>query len=235
MQIKNRIKMLIAVTVLLAASSQAKAASAFTYEEEANQSIEEFVDIINDDLTPYPINGMQVDDRCTKFMDTNLVLGKLGQYIKNEVATNAQKYPHLMGDSEMKSLCPRFDKMNTNDKAFVWTLVMTTMAHLESSCSIRASIKGPNGKTSGFYQLHMGEEDEYDGKKEACFKYAGTDPQSSSRCALAMLDLQLKNNDGKLFSSKSYWDVLRPNGPASGLSKAPQKIKKAISNHRACR
>ncbi len=237
MQWKTRVRMLVAIVVVSSAAVQAKAGSAFTYEEVSNQSIEQFIDIINNDndLFDFPINGVEVDDRCSKFMDANLVLGRLGEYIKNEIKTNSRKYPYMLSSSQMKSLCPKYGAMNLNDKAFMWTLVMTTMAHLESSCNIRASIKGPNGKTSGFYQLHSGKEDYYDGDKSECFKFAGTDPESSSRCALAMLDLQMKNNDGLLFAKKSYWDVLRPNGPASSLSKAPQKIKKAIVNHRACR
>ena len=237
MQFKNRVKMLVAVTVLLAASVQARAESSYANEAEVYEAIEQFMDIVNNDneFFEFPINGVEVDERCTKFMNTNLTLGKLGQYIKNEVQSNAKKYPYLLGSSQMKSLCPKYSNMNVSDKAFIWTLVMTTMAHLESNCNINASIKGPNGKTSGFYQLHNGKEDFYDGEKSECFKYAGADPQSSSRCALAMLDLQMKNNDGALFTKKSYWDVLRPSGVASSLSKAPQKIKKAITNHRACR
>lgn len=236
MQWKIRVKMLVAMIVLLAASVQAKADTSYADEAQAYEAIEQFMYIVNNDneFFEFPINGVEVDDRCNKFMNTNLVLGKLGQYIKNEVQTNAKKYPYLLASPQMESLCPKYSKMSLNDKAFMWTLVMTTMAHLESNCNINASIKGPNGKTSGFYQLHSGKEDYYDGEKSECFKYAGTDPQSSSRCALAMLDLQMKNQDGMLFTKKSYWDVLRPSGVASSLSKAPQKIKKAIVNHRAC-
>jgi hypothetical protein len=236
MQLKNRVKVLVTMTILLATSVQAKSESSFATEAQTHESIEQFIDIVNNDneFFEFPINGVEVHERCNKFMNANLTLGPLGQYINNEVQSNAKKYPYLLGSSQMKSLCPKYSKMNMSEKAFVWTLVMTTMAHLESNCNIKASTKGPNGETSGFYQLHNGKEDFYDGDKSECFKFAGADPQSSSRCALAMLDLQMKNNDGLLFTKKSYWDVLRPSGVASSLAKAPQKINKAITNHRAC-
>lgn len=227
------------VTLLVGAflfSNQARSEAAFTYSEMSNHSIEEFTDVINEVflMDDYPINGLEVDENCKKFMDSKLVLGPLGKYIKSELVTNKDNYKYLLNQSTIKNYCPKYTEMNLNDRAFLWTLVMSAMAHFESSCNIKASIKGPNGYTYGYYQLHKGKEGSYDGESSTCFKNISTDPEGSSRCALAMLDLQIKNRDGQLFTSKSYWDVLRPAGPASKISKAPQRIKKAIINHKAC-
>lgn len=223
-----------AAAAILTATSQARAESAFTYDEMYKQSIEEFTDVINDELDKYDLNGIEVDERCSKFMDAKMVLGPQGQYIKSEIVKNPKKYPFLIESTEMKNLCPQYSTMNVNDRAFVWTLVLTAMAHLESNCNSKVTAKGPNGTAAGFYQLHWGKEDYYDGENSTCFKNSGKDPQGSSRCALSMLDNQMKNFEGKLFVKKSYWDVLRPNGAASRSSKAPQKIKKALVNHKAC-
>lgn len=237
MKITNALKQTLKMGLVcssLCFSLSAKAESAFTAEEMYSNTISDFLVNLEDAEFDYPINGVEVDDNCKKFMNENMVLGPLGQYIKNELIKNSKFYPNLMASSQMKSLCPKYSKMNLNNQAFIWTLVLTTMAHYESSCDIKVSIKGPNGRTSGYWQLHNGKEQNYDGPSTTCFKYAGKDPKGSSRCALAMLDLQIKNNNGLLFTKKSYWDVLRPSGHASKISKAPQKIRKALTKHKTC-
>ncbi len=205
---------------------------------DSQSRITEYVQLLNYMmLMDIKINGVNLSDGCAKFMNEDMVRGPLGKFIYNEVLTNGKtKYPELMTASSLGQLCPKFPKMSDAGKAEIITLLLATMAHFESSCNQNTKIKsGPNGKLIGLYQLHLGKEDIYDGAAKHCVKNAGYSTEKASVCTLSMLNLQIKNREGQIFSSKSYWDVLRPSGHASKLSQAPQNIKKALVNMSSCK
>jgi hypothetical protein len=120
--------------------------------------------------------------------------------------------------------------MNLEKKSFIWVLILASIAHFESSCNAKASAQGPNGIAYGYYQLHKGQEQNYDDKKGFCKKNASLSVQASSLCALAILEKQYRNDDMELFNNKSYWDVLRPNGE----SKKSGLIRQALKNSSFC-
>lgn len=199
-----------------------------------NQQAEEFIDLINKyqllNDTAYNLNGTQVSDQCTVFMDKSNALGDLGKYISQELQTNSKKYSNLLNASSMNSACPKYPKMNLQQRSIVITLMLTAMAHFESSCKISSSIKGPNGRTYGYWQLHLGKESRYD-SQDICQINDSKKPSASARCALSMLDDQVKRSNGKIFSRGSYWDVLRPNGQA----KKAGVIRRTLQNFSLCK
>ena len=177
----------------------------------------EFTEIINrlqlQHDTTYSLGGIPVSDDCVSMMNANQTTGKVGEAIFKELTTKADLYSLLLEGGDVKRYCKKYSGMSKNQRALVWVLILTTMAHFESSCSEKASARGPNGTAYGYYQLHKGKEDQYLGG-DACAKNSSTNPVSSSRCTLAMLEIQMKRSNRMLFSNKSYWEVLRPNGPA---------------------
>jgi hypothetical protein len=183
------------------------------------------------DRTAIDIAGVKLADKCEIFMKKEDLLGPIGQKVFDLVDGKGADFPHVLAGGNVTRYCSRYSAMSRDQRAFVWALIMTTIAHFESSCRITASIKGPNGRTWGFYQLHKGQESRYErGAKNYCPKNASQDPKISTACALSMIDDQLKRTDGNLFSRDSYWDVLRPNGEA----RKADDIQRALARFSLC-
>ena len=230
--LKNILLSLLVVIALVLTSTQV---FAFNPQFEiSNQDAEEFVDLINRyqlfNDTAYNLNGTQVSDNCTVFMDKANAMGDLGKYISQELQTNSKKYSNLLNASSLNLACPKYPKMDLKQKSVVITLMLTAMAHFESSCNINASTKGPNGRTGGFWQLHKGKEQNYD-SQDICQMNDSLKPAASARCTLSMLDDQVKRANGEIFSRGSYWDVLRPQGRA----KKAGVIKRTLQNFSLCK
>lgn len=180
--------------------------------------------------TSYMISKTPVSEMCTSFMDEQQFLGDNGIAIYKLVSGHAKDYANLIKGGEINKYCPRYSKMNIKQKGLVWVILLTMVAHFESSCNMKAHAKGPNGTAQGFYQLHKGKEQDYTDHSGACGKNSSLNPNQSSACALAMLDDQLQKTGGVLFSPKSYWDVLRPRGKA----KKAGQIAKTLSRSALC-
>ncbi|MEK2646305.1 hypothetical protein [Bdellovibrio sp. BCCA] len=130
------------------------------------------------------------------------------------------------GARDIHRLCPTYSEMKPTDKANFWVLVINAMAHYESTCDKTETAKGPNGSLIGLLQLHHGKEGVY---SKGCSNGDGNTAQGTFRCALSMLNDQLRRDDN-LFSNKSYWDVLRP----KAASKRVPRITKAIQTYTPC-
>lgn len=134
--------------------------------------------------------------------------GSWAKVIGKELS-NQKRYSNLLeGTSDLQQTCPQYQSMSYESRFNVWVMILMTMAYYESSCGSTALAQAPNGTASGLLQLHLGYESGYSG---GCRKGDSRTPEGSIRCALSMLDDQLAR-DGKLFSEKSYWEVLRPRG-----------------------
>lgn len=194
----------------------------------------EFIEIINqaqlEKNTNYMLGDTSVADACVAFMNKNQLVGKVGAAVYSELAQNTKLYPHLLQGGSVSKYCRKYPEMSTQQKALVWVFIMTTMAHFESSCSETAKAKGPNGVAYGYFQLHKGKENFYAQESKACVKNASTNPILSSKCAMGMLEKQMYNSNGQLFSRKSYWEVLRPQGHADKA----RIIAKALSRSSFC-
>ncbi|MFZ3231435.1 MAG: hypothetical protein WA160_14605 [Pseudobdellovibrio sp.] len=197
--------------------------------------LSEYAEIINHEQfledSSYQISKLIVSDSCKVFMDKDELLGSVGKSIFKSISTNSKNYPQLLSNGTLGKFCRKYPNMTTQRKALVWVMLMTAVAHFESSCSDSASAKGPNGTAYGLYQLHKGKEENYDGATKACIKNASLDPKLSSTCALMMIENQLTKSGGVLFYKDSYWDVLRPNG-RSGKAKfiAETLVKSSLCN-----
>lgn len=195
----------------------------------------EFARILNQEQdrhdVSFKIGSTPVADSCITFIDENQFLGSAGFNIFKAMSEEgATLFPRLTQGGNISRYCRRYPAMNQNQKALVWVLLMTTVAHFESSCAITAKAKGPNGVANGFFQLHKGSEQNYDNKMGICVKNASMSEKLSSRCALAMLEYQYERTNGNLFSSDSYWDVLRPRGRAQRAD----DIQRALSRSTLC-
>lgn len=179
----------------------------------------------------YKLGTTPVADQCVSFMNEREFLGQAGQNIFKAITEEGEHlFPKLMGGGTLIRYCKRYPTMTPNQKALVWVLVLTAVAHFESSCVITAKAKGPNGQAHGYFQLHKGSEHNYDNKMGICVRNASTNEKQSSRCALAMLEYQYQRTNGNLFSSDSYWDVLRPRGRAQRAD----DIQRALSKSTLC-
>lgn len=194
----------------------------------------EFVQIVNrvqlEKDVAYAIGGTAVSDACVSLMNKDQILGKVGESVFKELTKNTDSYTALLEGGTLKKHCRKYPTMDNNQRALVWVLVLTTMAHFESSCSDKAKAKGPNGIAYGYFQLHKGKENMYVQDKKSCLKNSSGNAVLASRCTLDMLDRQMEKSSGELFYSKSYWEVLRPEGPADKA----KHIAKAVSKSSLC-
>lgn len=211
-------------TLFLGLNSQAQYLNMSDY-------VDELVEIANQvqmshDVT-YQIGGTNVSDSCVAFMDKSLILGDVGKAIFTSMREKKSSFPHLMQGGTLSKYCSKYPQMEDEQKMMIWVMVLTMVAHFESSCNIKAKAKGPNGTAKGYYQLHAGKEQNYDNDLDMCVKNASSSGKLSSKCTLAMLEKQLDRDNGQLFSSKSYWDVLRPNGAAQKADDIQRTLKKS--------
>jgi hypothetical protein len=215
---------LFSLLFLAAVSSQAQYLS-------YNDYLDEVADIANKiqlgQEMSYKIGGTTVADSCTVFLSKEMFLGDAGRDIFDTIKNKKASFPELMKGGSLSKYCSKYPRMQDDQKAMVWVMVLTMMAHFESSCSIKAKAKGPNGTAKGYYQLHSGKEQNYDGELDLCVKNASGNEKLSSKCALGMLERQLGKDNGQLFSPKSYWDVLRPAGEAKKADDIQRTLKKS--------
>lgn len=129
----------------------------------------------------------------------------------------AKKYPALFEDrlnqgaaSDLIKYCPNYPNLDDDQKKIILLRLVDGMTFFESTCKITAKAKGPNGTAFGILQLHLGREQDY---ARYCNKFDAKNPKKSLTCGLDMLEDQVLNNK-RIFSSDSYWDVLRPRGAA---------------------
>lgn len=196
--------------------------------------VDEFTDLINHlqlaEETAYNLSGNSVADSCVALMNKNQIQGSIGVYISQVFSAHSAKLPHLLQGGKINSICPKYPSLSLMQKSQLWTLILATIAHFESSCNPTVPNKGPNGIAYGYYQLHKGKENTYDGNAQLCAVNASGDPKLASKCTLSMLEKQFVKENGILFSPKSYWDVLRPNG----RSKKASLIRSAIMRSSIC-
>jgi len=150
------------------------------------------------------IDRLRWSERCENFVqDKNL--GPWGTHILSSL--NRSEYPELYrGTPDFKLICPAYDDLKDQEKDYVWVMALTAMAFYESSCMQTVSAVGPNGTVNGLMQLHLGKESVY---SDGCSKGDSQGPKTSLSCTLSMLNDQIRREQ-RFFSSKSYWDVLRP-------------------------
>lgn len=247
------------ISVIASAISAEAKSVAEIYDEQTEATmpgyIQEFADALNKAQlmheTSYPLSTTEVDDRCVAFMDGKMVSGEIGRALSNlflegtrPLHQNQNALDNVAESSKLKILdnlykggtvktkyCPRYAKMTAKERSIVWVFILTAMAHFESSCKPTATNKGgPNGTAYGFYQLHRGFEANYDGDKGICQNGDAGKPIAASKCTLAMLEKQFEVREGELFSSKSYWDVLRPSGSSGKWS----VIRRALMRSSLC-
>ncbi|MEZ0392429.1 MAG: hypothetical protein ACAH59_09450 [Pseudobdellovibrionaceae bacterium] len=196
----------------------------------ASNELDEFIEIINqtqlENDVVYDLGGVLMADSCSTFMNRTEVLGPIGQSIYHLLTTSRPSFSRLMDGGQIRQFCPAYPKMKDEQKAIIWVLLMTTVAHFESTCNANATAAGPNGTAAGYFQLHKGKEPFYDQKAGYCQLNCSTDPKLSSRCALGLIEIQLGRAQGLIFSNRSYWDVLRPNGRARKADDIQRALRK---------
>lgn len=175
---------------------------------------------------------MKWHDTCENFATDN---GQ-GQW-SNAVYSSFVISPldHLLeGTQDLFQLCPRFNQLKIRERVTVYTVLINAMVYYESSCNEKIKPhRGPNGSLSGILQLHLGKENEY---HPACNQNDSKNPKRSIKCALEMLNSQVKRTN-KLFSEHSYWAVLRPYikiDKKLKLNPHYQNIRRAIRSIRIC-
>lgn len=146
---------------------------------------------------------------CSSFV-SETGLGKWGKSISKNL--NANDFAYLFeGTDDLRKVCPSYGSLKSSEKKIIWIAIINVMAIGESTCGTDPRMnraQGPNGRLAGVIQLHSGKEQNYSG---GCNKGDSKTPETTLNCTLHMMDDQLRR-DGKLFSRKSYWDVLRPQG-----------------------
>ena len=122
--------------------------------------------------------------------------------------------------TDLLKYCPNYPNLRDDQKKLIIMRILDAMVFFESTCISTARAKGPYGTAFGILQLHYGREDDY---ARQCRKYDSKSPKRSINCALDMLHDQIENTQ-RIFSSGSYWDVLRPRGQAKKAYKIASHI-----------
>ena len=122
--------------------------------------------------------------------------------------------------SDLIKYCPTYPSLDNEQKKIIILRIIDAMVFFESSCNISARAQGPNGIAYGIFQLHYGREDDY---ARNCNRFDSKNPIRSITCALDMLHDQIETSR-RVFSSGSYWDVLRPNGQSKKATRIVSHI-----------
>lgn len=161
------------------------------------------------------LKGFNTKYYCQEFSMTAPEKSNWREYFLSEITPN--KYPALFEDrlnqgaaSDLIKYCPNYPNLEDDQKKIILLRLVDGMAFFESSCKTTATAMGPNGTAFGILQLHLGREQDY---ARYCKKFDAKNPKKSLTCGLDMLEDQVQNNK-RIFSSVSYWDVLRPRGSA---------------------
>jgi hypothetical protein len=157
----------------------------------------------------HSIEGRNWPNRCESF-SSKRGYGPWANLISVELSKTQRYMDLLYGTQDIADFCPNYPMMKVKDRFNVWVVILLNMSYYESSCDQTAKSEGPNGPVAGLFQLHAGQESLYAG---GCRRGDSLFPGGSIRCSLSMLQDQI-HRDGRLFSTKSYWEVLRPQGPA---------------------
>ncbi|HEY8270398.1 MAG TPA: hypothetical protein VIG33_05875 [Pseudobdellovibrionaceae bacterium] len=186
----------------------------------------------------YIFDKMHYSNKCDSFAADG-EMNKWGNTITNELRRNkgnissseeedTRRYKPLLsqGPKDIKKYCTNFQAMTTPEREALYVLILTAMAHYESSCNFREKAPGPNGTAAGLLQLHKGREQKY---SSGCRRGDSARPERTLICGLSMLNDQIERGEN-LFSRDSYWEVLRP----QGRSKKAGKIMAAIKKFPAC-
>lgn len=131
------------------------------------------------------------------------------------------------GPPDVRRFCPKYSQMNDEDKKGLWILIISAMTHYESTCITNESNRGPNGTAWGLLQLHRGKEASY---SSGCRNGDAETAERTITCGMSMLNDQVLRS-GIVFSRKSYWDVLRPQGE----SRKSTRIQSVIGQYPACK
>lgn len=164
---------------------------------------------------------MNYNDKCDQFA-TDGEMNKWGAVIVNELKNS--KYSDMLtrGPRDIHMYCPKFNDMDVQERKALNVLIMAAMVHYESSCNFREKAPGPNGTAAGLLQLHKGKEQKY---SSGCRKNDSLNAERSLICGLSMLNDQISRGEN-LFSSASYWEVLRPRGRSQKAKKIMAAIRK---------
>lgn len=197
-----------------------------------NATYNKFFEDLNEEMSAlvnrsYIFNGVEMAAGCSAFISREARLGDLGMYTMQELTSGNSDYSRLIHSNAMQAYCPKYNSLDLRSKSLIWTLLLMSMAQFESTCDGSATNQGPNGIARGLFQLHQGQETVYDGDDDSCVKNASYDDRKSIKCALGMLNGQLVRSGNQIFYSRSYWDVLRPNGEAQTTEAIASALRKA--------
>ena len=171
------------------------------------------------------IEANQWAQACGQFTNSESI-GGWGQAVMSMV--NVERTPQLIfGATDFDKYCPLYPNLSERNKQHVWALVLTAMAFFESSCDPKRTGVGPNGDLMGLLQLHLDKEQGY---SKGCNKGDSRTAKGNISCSLAMLNDQLRRGE-PLFSTKSYWDVLRP----QAKTKRALKIMAVLKHNGLCK
>lgn len=154
------------------------------------------------------MNDLKFGNKCDAFA-TEKGFGTWGRTVVEEISNG--KAPALIeGTEDLRRACPNYDYLGYREKSYVWVKILASMSFLESSCNPKANVPGikADRRAVGLLQLHGGSEQIY---AEECKRGAARSPTETLRCGIQMLNDQVVRSDA-LFSRKSYWGVLRPQG-----------------------
>ncbi|MBS1970681.1 MAG: hypothetical protein JSU04_10255 [Bdellovibrionales bacterium] len=163
-------------------------------------------------------------EKCDNFAaKENGELNKWGTVITREIEKERCAPLLNQGPRDIKNYCPNFKNMDPLDKKALYVLIMAAMTHYESSCNFREKAPGPNGTAAGLLQLHKGKEQKY---SSGCRQNDSLNAERSLACGVAMVCDQTAGRGENLFSSASYWEVLRPRGRSQKAKKIMAAIRK---------
>lgn len=144
-------------------------------------------------------------EQCSAFADEN-GLNEFGKLALKELHDPLFKPFYDGGNPDIVRYCPNYTRdprqggMTPVQKDGLHLILLSGLSNAEASCNLKARLGkkskknphgAPNGTAAGLFQLHLGHEDEYNGKVSegkvaTCVKNASKSARLSIRCVLGM-------------------------------------------------
>lgn len=180
----------------------------------------------------------KLNPQCTKFIDDSGNLGDWGTAMLNEMNRSEYNSAFTQNNAQIAQLCRGYNRMDDQNKKKFLIRVMTTVAHIESSCNpgaVQRNAINRYNKGIGLFQMDSqrakiayrnSDAVKITGEKDVCSN--PSDPKQNIKCSTFILYQQLRNQSNGLFYSKGYWEPLRPR------SRFKKQINNTIANYPGC-
>lgn len=170
---------------------------------------------------------------CSNFINAEGKLGPWGVYSLSLIQGKPESFGNNVPD-DITKWCPRYPKMNKEQRDMYWVWILMSMASSESSCDpSQDNPNAPNGTAKGLFQVW----------KPVCPKARNLSRANENiQCAVDLLAKEMQNRDTLMTptskgSEGTYWGPLRSddwNKRRGGDIAGARKTRGIMAKYRYC-